>query len=1084
MTVVRILCVTVIAVVSWHGQCTADDYLKDVKPVLKARCYACHGALKQESDLRLDTAASIRMRTDSPIIDVKQIDLSELLVRVMSKDDDVRMPPEGEPLKPAEIDAIRKWIAIGAPAPEHEEADSDPREHWSFQRPVKAELPAGDGIVTENPIDTFITAKHRELGLQPVGPVQKSLLLRRVYLDLIGLPPTRDELREFQADDSPGAWNRIVDRLLDSPHYGERWGRHWMDVWRYTDWFGLGKQLRNSQKHIWHWRDWIIESLNEDKGYDRMVLEMLAGDELAPTDPRTLRATGFLARNYYLFNRTTWLDSTIEHTSKAFLGLTMNCAKCHDHKYDPLTHDDYYSLRAIFEPHQVRLDSVPGQIDLEQDGLPRVFDAHLETPTYLHLRGNEKDPDKSRVMPPAVPSLLATGDFLFDPVSLPVESHSPALRAFVLADHLAAAEREIESARQSLANTKAAAEAVSKNVATPESLKPGALFLQDEFNEAQREVWENGPGDWIYADGKVTQKLVGATRRYLRTRRNHPTDFEATLRFKTLGGEKWKSVGLSFDSVDGREKMVYMSAVQPGSKLQVSFNQGSGAKYPADGVVARPVTTGTSYELKIAVKGNLINVSIDGSRALAYRLKVNREAGRLDLVAFDAIVEFDSLEVRELPPGRRLLEPGKSNSENVEQLALRLPIDNASVAAAELKPAMLRAAFAADQAKLDSPDDKGTKTLVAEAATVARKHELALTERAVAMTQLELTGKLDDAKKKTIEDRLKKEQAALTKALAAVEKPGTTYASIRASLKGLEGPAEKDDSRHAPYPKSSTGRRTAFAKWIVDARNPLASRVAVNHVWLRHFGQPLVDPVEDFGRRTKTPPMQNLLDWLAVDFQENGWSMKHLHRLIVTSQAYQRSTGIRDADEGTVKVDATNKFYWRRLPVRMESQIVRDSVLHLAGVLDPKMGGPTENPNNANARRRSLYFTQSRDARNAFVAMFDDADIQRCYRRSESIVPQQALAMANSRLTLEMSRKLAETFTADASGESDGDSVFIRETFQSLLSRQPTDAEISECKLTLTQLSKVLKDRADSKTRARAALVHALLNHNDFLTIR
>ena len=1080
MSAIRIFSVSSVVLSVLNGQCLADDYLKLVKPVLKARCYACHGALKQESDLRLDTAVAIRGRTESPIINVRQVDLSELLVRVISKDDDIRMPPEGNSLKPAEIAAIRKWIAGGAPTPEHEEADSDPREHWSFQRPIKAELPTGDGLASDNPIDAFVTAKHHEFGLKPVGAVQKSLLLRRVYLDLIGLPPTREELHTFLADESPGAWIRVVDRLLESPHYGERWGRHWMDVWRYTDWYGLGKQLRNSQKHIWHWRDWIIESLNEDKGYDRMVLEMLAGDELAPTDPKTLRATGFLARNYYLFNRTTWLDSTIEHTSKAFLGLTMNCAKCHDHKFDPLTHDDYYSMRAIFEPHQVRLDSVPGQIDLDQDGIPRVFDAHMEIPTWLHLRGNEKDPDKSRVMLPAIPALFSTHGFHVEPVTLPVEAHSPTQRSFVLNDYLAAAQAEIESARKSVVASESVLQ--TEKASEPAELISGKLFLKDDFNTADSDVWEGGPGDWSYADGKVTQKQDGATRRYHRTRKEHPADFEATLKFRTLGGQKWKSVGLAFDVVDGREKMVYMSAVKPGSKLQVAVNPGSGSQYPRDGVVSRRIETGTSYELKVSVKGDLINVAIDGSHTLAYRVKLKREAGRVDLVAFDAIAEFDSLEIRELPAERRLLEPGQSDHADPERLALKLAVDKATLAAAELKPAMLRTAMAADLAKLNLPDDEQSKMLIIQAATAARHHEVAVANLAIAKSRLGLAGKLDAANKTADEARLQREQTALAKAQAAVKTPGTVYTSISASLKALEGPAEKPVSRDAPYPKSSTGRRTALAKWIVDARNPLPARVAVNHVWLRHFGQPLVDPVEDFGRRTKAPLMQELLDWLAVDFQESGWSMKHLHRLIVTSHAYQRSTEIRDADDATVKVDSTNQYYWRRMPVRMESQIVRDSVLHLAGVLDLEIGGPTENPSNAAARRRSLYFTQSRDARNAFIAMFDDADIQRCYRRSESIVPQQALAMANSRLTLEMSRLLSQQIVEQSSVDTNDQVAFVRNSFELLLARQPTDVELTECQATLTQLAAVLKDAAEG--RGRTVLVHALLNHNDFVTIR
>src|SRR5205807_7883189 len=178
-----------------------------------------------------------------------------------------------------------------------------------------------------------IAVEHEELGLKPRSEAPKAVLLRRVYLDLIGLPPTPDELHAFLNDKSPDAYEKVVDRLLASPSYGERWGRHWMDIWRYSDWAGYGPQVRDSQPHIWRWRDWIVESLNEDKGYDRMIVEMLAGDEIAPDDPKILRATGFLVRNYKLLSREKWMTDAVEHTSMGFLGVTMGCAGCHDHMY-------------------------------------------------------------------------------------------------------------------------------------------------------------------------------------------------------------------------------------------------------------------------------------------------------------------------------------------------------------------------------------------------------------------------------------------------------------------------------------------------------------------------------------------------------------------------------------------------------------------------------------------------------------------------------------------------------------------------------------------------------------------------------
>src|SRR5438132_2606685 len=257
-----------------------------------------------------------------------------------------------------------------------------------------------------NPIDAFIAAGHEEHGLKPRPEAAKLALLRRVYLDLIGLPPTRAELHAFLADQTSNAYEQVVDRLLASPRYGERWGRHWMDVWRYSDWAGWCAQVRDSQPHIWHWRDWIIEALNEDKNYDRMIQEMLAGDELAPEDPRALAATGYLVRNYKLLSREKWLQDTVEHTFMAFQGMTIGCAKCHDHMFDPILQTDYYRARAIFEPHQVRTDRLPGRPDPKIDGLVRAFDADLKVPTYFFVRGDDRTPDKSKTLIPAVPEAL------------------------------------------------------------------------------------------------------------------------------------------------------------------------------------------------------------------------------------------------------------------------------------------------------------------------------------------------------------------------------------------------------------------------------------------------------------------------------------------------------------------------------------------------------------------------------------------------------------------------------------------------------------------------------------------------------
>ena len=1073
------------------------DYLREVKPILHERCFACHGALKQEAGLRLDTGTLIRQGGDSGgAIEPGKSSESLLVERVAAESEDERMPPEGKPLTPDEIELLKRWIDGGAISPTDERPDEDPRQHWAFQLPTQGDVPQPrDPPWSHNSVDAFIAAQRKARNLKPVPSVDRQLLLRRVYLDLVGLPPTRSQVQAFLDDTHDDAYERVVDELLESPHYGERWGRHWMDVWRYSDWFGLGAQLRYSQKHIWHWRDWIVESLNEDKGYDRMIVEMLAADEVAPTDRDALRATGFLARNYFLFNRTTWLDETIEHTSQAFLGLTINCAKCHDHKYDPISQVDYYRMRAVFEPHQVRLDAVPGQTDFEKDGLPRVFDAHPEEPTYLHIRGDAANPDKDRVITPGVPAILAAEERNIKPVALPPESHNPALQSFVLEDHLNIAKRAIAVAKQSLVQSRevlaslepaSAAAAASAEVGKP--AKPN-LFLRDDFKQLAAEQWEMGAGEWKVEGDILIQTQIGASRAYLRTRRDHPGDFQATLKFTTTGGQQWRSVGLAFDVAGDHEKLVYLSAVSPGSKLQVSYKTGANQNYPPNGKLDLPVSLDTPYEMSIRVRDRLVNVSLNGRHLLAYELPVERSVGRIDLVAFDAAAKFHSIEIIELSPSVKLIQPAPDGSApnkpmTIDQAKLAIAVTERALAAAEARPAALRTAHAADVAKHQLTPPENLPQLIHEAAVAARSLELAQAEQAVASAQQLLAEAAEQTKAKAEQD-LKTAQANVEKARAARRQPGESYTSLRASLKALEGPAEKDDSRFAPYPTTSTGRRTAFARWIADAKNPLTARVAVNHIWTRHFGQPLVESVTDFGRRAPKPSQHALLDWLAVDFMAHDWSMKRLHRMMVTSQTYRLSTSVAEADASTRDSDPKNEYYWRRQPIRMESQVVRDSLLQLAGVLDPTLGGPTIDPNKEdNTYRRSLYFTHSRDDQNKFLTMFDDADIGRCYRRDESIVPQQALTLANSKLSLTLARKMAEKLENELGQASD--EQFVAEAFRMILATAPTTDESSACVDAMQQTRDILTKarHAQPETRSRADLVHALLNHNDFVTIR
>ena len=871
------------------------DYIRSVKPILAARCYACHGALKQKNGLRLDTAALIKKGGDTgPGIVPGKSSASPLVERITGKGPG-RMPPKsaGEALADQQIALIRAWIDQGAVAPPDEKPEADPREHWAFKSAVRPPLPrVKDATWGQHPLDTLIAAAREKRGLIPQRPADRSVLLRRVTLDLVGLPPTRAELAAFLADCSPDAYEKVVDRLLASKQYGERWGRHWMDVWRYSDWWGLGQEVRNSQKHIWHWRDWIIESLNADKGYDQMVREMLAADELYPNDAGRLRATGYLARSYFKFNRNTWLEEVVEHTSKGFLGLTLNCAKCHDHKYDPLAQQDYYRMRAFFEPYQVRTDMVAGTADFEKDGIPRAFDCNLDTPTYLFLRGDEKQPRKNRPLAPGLPEVLSLGRLDIKPVSLSPEAYAPGLRPLVLENHLKAAEHQRAAAREALQQARKALAAVrlreSGKPATPSSL---------------------------------------------------PT---------------------------------------------------------------------------------------------------------------------------------------------AEQARLAVTVAEKALAAAEAQPASLKARFAAERARNRQPAAANAAELAQQAARAERQAMLATAEENVARAELELARA---GGKGPAGPKLTAARTALVQARKALATVADKYTPLRGSLKTLESNLESEASRNKSFPASSTGRRSALARWVTDPRHPLTARVAVNHVWARHFGRPLVATVFDFGRKGARPTHPELLDWLAVDFVNSGWSMKHLHRLIVTSKTYCLTSSGAGAAQANRTGDPENRYYWRMNPVRMEAEVIRDSLLYLAGDLDPSTGGPSV-PVTSASRRRSLYFVHSHNDHQKFLAMFDNASVLECYRRAESIVPQQALALENSRLALAAAEKIVQRL-ADNLGNVP-DAAFIGAAFETVLGSRPSAAEQAECGRALKEMKTLAggDKMPGAVLRARANLVHALLNHNDFIAVR
>ncbi len=1117
------------------SQCAADDrseparpvdYKREIKPLLFQKCAACHGALKQNSGLRLDAGELIRKGGDSGQVLVPGESSNSMLIkRVTDRDHSVRMPPEGqgEKLSESQVDLLRRWIDQGAVSPADEKIPEDPALYWSYQSPARPVVPTVKHQAwVRNSIDAFIAVEHDRHGLTPADEAPREVWLRRVHLDLTGLPPTRAELHAFLQDQSGDAFEKVVDDLLTRPAYGERWGRHWMDVWRYSDWYGSRgiNEIRYSQRHIWRWRDWIVESLNHDKPYDQMVVEMLAGDELAPADADVLRATGFLGRNWYKFDRNVWMFETVEQTSQAFLGLTLKCARCHDHKFDPITQEDYYHFRAFFEPHDVRTDPISGNADTEKDatlgpvlkeGVARTFDKVVDAKTFVFQRGDNRYPDESKLMTPAVPKALGQLTGEIQPVALPADAWYPQLRPAVADGLMAAAaskvtlaEQQITKAREAAALAEKAVEELQIRLATQQAQGADAgkvvPALHDDF-QSRSDVWNVVSGDWSWQEGRLTESSVGSFATVV-ANVVHPRNFKARVRYRTLQPGTYRSVGFSFDYIDnGNSQDIYTSTGDAAQSVQAFHREKGLQVYPQPGIVNTKLTVGDVTTVEITVRDQQLTITLNGEHKLDYTMPVARRDGKFALWVHNGSAELIEVDVRELIPDLHDLQQHQLAAMNQVQLAKAQLITNQHEVEAT------RARIAAERAKhFGEPED-----VVRAKALAASRAERQVAVAKLSEDELTATHLLEGVRAASGGATAPQNSAA---ALAEAQQK---HAAVQTRLADAKAAVDQADGTYAAlgetFPTSSTGRRLALARWITSAQNPRASRIAVNHIWLRHFGEALVPSVANFGLNGQQPSNQNLLDWLAMELTDNNWKMKSLHRMIVLSATYRQSSVLRNSATAqpsanslaNVAADPENQFLWRMNSRRMEAEAVRDSLLFVAGSLDlTTRGGPEIPESEAQSNlRRSLYFRSTPYEKAGFLETFDAANPNECYRRQESVIPQQALALMNSRLALDHARILSETLTHDA-GEGDTAEIraaFIAAAFETILNRAPTTAEGDACQKFLerdttttgTASLAVFPAGGESSQRAPASvpylrtrenLVHVLLSHNDFVTIR
>jgi len=856
---------------------TESEYHKSIQPLLVSKCIKCHGSEKQKGGLRLEKKAAAFKGGDSgepAIVPGKSMD-SRLLKLVIAKDENERMPPEGEPLTGPQIELLKKWIDAGAEWPETDSPTSKParlemvvtdedRNHWSF-RPLQTVTPpvVVDQAWIRNSVDQFVRHTQEAKGLTSAAIANARTLIRRVYFDVIGLPPMlidnggmlHEQTLGIDIDpvailNQPAAYSALINQLLASPHYGERWARHWLDVARYAD--SNGQEGDADRPDAYRFRDFVIHSFNDDLPYDTFVRWQLAGDEIAPDNPQAIAATGFIVagnstmlnvpmEEEKLRNRANELDDMVSTTAQAFLGMTLACARCHDHKYDPLPTRDYYRMMCAFNSGD------------------RV-DVPLASPAVVKDRRDATD------------------------------------------------------------------------------------AWQKQMNAAQKKRDE-----WLKTARQPIARQVLA------------------------------------------EKV---------AKLQISDDEKKLLLDNSDDPAAKKLADKYKKELKI-----------DDAEYVA--------------------------------------------ALSSEQQANWKELDTAVKQIADQKPASLPTGFAF----ADFSSEPRETWLFERGDFMARNERLSLGF----LTVMQRNKSADD------------------------------YWNAAREPKG------RDDS---------TQQRHAMADWMTDTEHGagvLLARVITNRVWQHHFGDGIVRTVSDFGARGDAPTHPELLEWLTAEFINHGWSVKHLHRLILNSHTYRQGVAPNAANN---TIDPENKFLWRRRPQRLESEILRDSMLTVAGSINSEMFGPSVKPpipgeamqarnvknpypqnlsDTVETRRRSIYMFHKRVVQYPLMQAFDAPDAQvSCGQRTNTTVAPQALALLNDPFVRLRSEEFAQRLIHEAG--SDG-AAQIRSAFQAGLARQPDNDELKVAKTFLAEQSaarkihdqKLTDDAA--KTLALTDFCQMVFSFNEFIYV-
>ena len=957
------------------------NYLKDIQPILEKNCYRCHGALVQMSGLRLDSRQGfLAGGTNGQIVTPGKAADSPLYRRVVGITGLSRMPFGGQPLAPAQIELIRAWIDQGAEMPESAATYAAPepaKKHWGFIAPVKPPIPqVSHKAWVRNPIDSFILARLEKEGLSPSPPADRVTLLRRLSLDLVGLPPTAAEVDAFLADKSPNAYEKQVDRLLNSPHYGERWGRIWLDAARYADSDGFEK---DKQRRVWFYRDWVINALNRDLPYNQFIIDQIAGDLLPHATQDQIVATGFLRNS--MINEEGGIDpeqfrmeamfDRMDAIGKGILGITIQCAQCHNHKFDPLKQEEYYRMFAFI--NNANDSNIAVYTPQEQMKREEIFRKTREIEALLQHQHPSWQADMAKweeqvkqgqpewtVIRPKVDDISTGGQKYFAQKD----------GSFICQGYATTKSRVKMSVKTDLENITA----FRLELLTDPSLPLGGPGRSLKGIGALTEfVVEAAPAD---APTKVTKlKFVRAT-----------ADFEQPVMllepiFDDKSG-KQRTTGPAEFAIDGKDETAWGIDAGPGLR-----NQSRKAVFTLAAPISYP--QGTILTISLVQDHGGWNSDDNQTNNLGrFRLSVT---GTLGATA-DPLPK-DVRDILSIPAGERTPFQVQSIFSYWRTTVPEWKAENDKIA------------------EIWRGYPEGSAQLVMEARTVPRETHILTRGDFLKPTKL-----------------------------------------VEAGVPAFLHPLPHDDSWRNYQPT-----RLTFARWLAARNSPTTARSIVNRVWQAYFGTGIVATSENFGTQCDPPSHPELLDWLAVQFMDQGWSLKKLHRLIVTSATYRQSSRVTP---DLLDRDPYNRLLARGPRFRVDAEIVRDIALSASGLLNPAVGGPSVFPPapdflflppvsygykpwyesvGPERYRRALYTFRYRSVPYPMLETFDapNGDMS-CVRRVRSNTPLQALATLNEPVFLEAARALAARTLVDGGTTDDHRLVYA---FRRCVTRAPNKME-------------------------------------------